>query len=58
MQLADEKVYNFKKFVCKMYNPSTKITKIDQMRVKIMFNKEKDPDSLPPTSDAVKLHMS
>ena len=38
------------------HDPSTGITKINQMRV-FWFNKGKDPDSLPPTSDALKLHI-
>ena len=43
-------------FVCKIYDPSTDKTKIDQMRV-TLFNKGKYPESLPPTSDALRLHM-
>ena len=47
----------FEDFVSKIYDPSTDITKIDQMRV-FLFNKGKDPDSLPPTFDALKLHIN
>ena len=46
-QLTNETVDSVEKFVCKIYDPSTEITKIDQMRV-FLFNKGKDPDSLPP----------
>ena len=35
----------------------TEITNIDQMRL-FLFNKGKDADSLPPTSEALKLHIS
>ena len=44
-------------FVCKIYDPSTEITHIDQMKV-FLFNKGKDPDSLPPTNDELKLHIN
>ncbi|MEW8545283.1 MAG: hypothetical protein AB2693_17305, partial [Candidatus Thiodiazotropha sp.] len=55
--LTDEKISNAEKFVCKVYDPSSNITSIDEMRL-FLFNKGKDPDNLPPTSDALKLHIS
>ena len=39
------------------YEPLTEITNIDQTRI-FLFNKGKDADSLPPTSEASKLHIS
>ena len=56
-QLTTETMDNVEDFVCKIYDPSTDITQIDQMRV-ILFHKGKDPDSLPPTHDALKLHIN
>ena len=55
--LTEETLNSVEKFVCKIYEPTTEITNIDQLRV-FLFNKGKDPDSLPPTSDALKLHIS
>ena len=56
-QLTSETTDNVEDFVCKIYDPSTEITKIDQMRV-FLFNKGKDSDSLPPTYDALKPHIN
>ena len=52
-RLSTETIDNVEDFVCKIYDPSTEITQIDQMRV-FLFNKGKDSDSLPPTHDALK----
>ena len=56
-QLTTETMDNVEDFVCKIYDLSTEITKIDQMRV-FLYNKGKDTDSLPPTFDALKLHIN
>ena len=55
--LTEESLSSVEKFVCKIYEPLSKITNIDQMRV-FLFNKGKNTDSLPPTSEALKLHIS
>ena len=56
-RLTTETIYNAEDFVCKIYDPSTEITQIDQMRV-FLFNKGNDPPSLPPTHDALKLYIN
>ena len=53
---CDELTAETLNFICNIYEPLTEITNIDQMRV-YMFNKGKDADSLPPTSEASKLHI-
>ena len=55
-RLTTETIDNVEDFVCKIYDPSTEITQIDQMGV-FLFNKGKDTDSLPTTYDALKLHI-
>ena len=53
----DKTLSSAEKFVCKVYESLTDITNIDQMRA-YLFNKGKDADSLPLTSNALKLHIS
>ena len=55
--LTEETLNSVKKSACKIYEPVAEITNIDQLMV-FLYNKGKDPDSLPPTSDVLKLHIS
>jgi hypothetical protein len=53
-ELTDEKIKLAEVFICKLYNQVTDTS--DEAR-DLMFGKSKSPESLPPTSDALKLHI-
>jgi hypothetical protein len=53
-ELTDEKIKLAEVFICKFYNQVTDTS--DEAR-DLMFGKSKSPESLPPTSDALKLHI-
>ena len=55
-ELTEEIISSAEAFDCKIYEPLTELTNIDQMRV-YLFNKGKDAGSLLPLSDALKLHI-
>jgi hypothetical protein len=50
-ELTDEKIKLAEAFICKLYNQVT------DEAWDLMFGKSKSPESLPPTSDALKLHI-
>ena len=54
-ELAEGKMKEVEKFVCKMYKLNH-IASVDEARV-ILFPKKGKPDALPPTSDALSLHV-
>ena len=49
--ITDEKIKLAEAFICKLYNQVT------DEAWDLMFGKSKSPESLPPTSDALKLHI-
>ena len=52
--LTEEKIKLAEAFICKLYNQVTDTS--DEAR-DLMFGKSKSSESLPPTSDALKLHI-
>lgn len=54
--LTTDSCKNAEKFICKLYNLQNDINTCDQARVKL-FSKGRPQESLPPTSDAVYLHI-
>ena len=53
--LTEQKIVDCEKFVCKLYNQGT-VSSTDSVR-NILFGKSKSPENMPPTSDALHLHI-
>jgi len=54
-ELSEEKVKEVEEFVCKMYKLDS-IGSVDKAQA-ILFSKKGKPEALPPTSDALSLHV-
>ena len=54
-KLTEEKMKEVKEFICKMYKLDS-IGSVDEARA-ILFSKKGKPEALPPTSDALSLHV-
>jgi len=54
-ELTKEKMKEVEEFVCKMYKLDS-IGSVDEARA-ILFSKKGKPEALPPTSDALLLHV-
>ena len=54
-ELTEEKMKEVEEFVCKMYKLES-IGSVDEAQA-ILFSKKGNPEALPPTSDALSLHV-
>jgi len=54
-ELTEEKMKEVEEFVCKMYKLDS-IGSVDEVRA-ILLSKKDKPEALPPTSDALVLHV-
>ena len=55
--LSPDILQSVEEFVCKMYSSSIPTTSVDFLRFKLFLKAKKDPENLPPTSDALHLHI-
>lgn len=53
-ELTDQKIKECEKFICKLYNQEAETT--DAVR-NVLFGKSKSPENMPPTSDALCMHI-
>lgn len=54
-ELTEKKMKEVEEFVCKMYQLDS-VKSVDEARA-ILFSKKGKPEALPPTSDALSLHV-
>ena len=55
--LSEETLRGAEKFVCKLYSPATTIDSIDLLHHKLFLKGKKNPEYLPPSSNALYFHI-